>query len=34
VQAARAALADGSAARALESYVAASRRHAPTEVAS
>jgi anthranilate phosphoribosyltransferase len=34
VEAARAALADGSAARALEGYVEASRRHAPAEVAS
>jgi anthranilate phosphoribosyltransferase len=34
VRAARAALADGSAARALESYVDASRRHAPAEAAS
>ena len=31
VQAARAALADGSAADALERYVAASRRHAPVQ---
>jgi anthranilate phosphoribosyltransferase len=34
VQAARAALADGSAARALEGYVRASRAHAPSEVPS
>jgi anthranilate phosphoribosyltransferase len=34
VQAARAALSDGSAARALERYVLASRAHAPAEVAS
>jgi anthranilate phosphoribosyltransferase len=33
VEAARAALADGSAARALERYVQASRSHAPTEAA-